>query len=146
MGDLFKDKPMSKEERLLRNVFGYSDETWLNRENEARRFLSEYITTHPQVLDEAVVKVSALSRLVKSQMEYLRSDYLNENCKEEENTFSYAHEILLLGALRWILDMFKDREGDCFIHLCDKGCEAVRSIVKKERAKHHVENSAGRNP
>ena len=140
MRDLFKEtpKPTNPEQRLLRAIWGDSDETWLKRENEAREYMSRYIDSHPEDLSDAVITISQMSRRVKGQMEYLRDDYLHQNHdgdtdSEAENDFAYARMILILGAIRMVLDEFEEKEGDCFVHLCDKGCEAVRAIRKKER-------------
>lgn len=142
MNDLFKEGPQPKnpEQRLLKAIFGATDATWLRRENEAREFLSRYIDSHPDDLSDAVVTVSDLSRHVRYQMDYLRDDYLRQEHNgdaesEAENDFAYAHFILILGALRYVLDEYEEKEGDCYIHLCDKGCEAVQAIRKKEREK-----------
>ena len=138
--DLFKESKeiLNPEQRLIKAIWGDSDEIWLKRENEAREFMSRYIDSHPNDLTDAVITISQMSRWVKDQMEYLRDDYLHQNHdgdkdSEEENDFAYAHMILVLGAIRMILNEFEENEGDCFVHLCDKGCKAVRAIRAKER-------------
>ena len=142
MGDLFEARyePMNAKERLRRVIIGDSDETWLKRENEARQFMSKYIEGHSEMLEDAVVTVSELDGWVKEQMAYLRNEYVGEGRHDGKDAFLYAHEILILATIRWIVDEFKEKEGDCFIHLCDKGCEAARSRMKKEAAKNNAKD------
>jgi len=138
MGDLFQEKSvvMNQEQRMLRAIFGDGEETWLKREAEAADFLSEYIGRNPEDLEDAVITPKELRMYVRNQMENLRRDYIADSRKQEcgeDDAFAYVKQILVLGVLRWIIESFEEKEGNCFIHLCDKGCEAVQSIMKNRK-------------
>lgn len=141
MKDLFCDRTehMTAEQRLIRAIFGDSNDTWLSREEEARTYMSDYIGKHPEDLLDAVIKVSDIESLVRDHMDDKRREYIRDTKqygdpdKDPENAFAYARSIAILGVIRWMLRSFIKTEGNCFIHLCDKGCEAVRAIWKEER-------------
>ena len=139
MKDLFKEYRTFKtpEDRLLHAVFGDDSKTWLSREKEASEFLSEYIDRHPEELEDAVISLGGLSKWLKTQMDHSRNQFLEtaeENFDEEERDeqkFYYAHEVLILSVLRWIVETKENEDSISFIYLCDKGEEAVEHIKSK---------------
>ena len=141
-GDLFREFPesLTPEQKLLRTVFGDSEETWWKRENEAREFMSRYIDSFPDALPDAAITVSEMSQLLKEQMVDQRNAYLHELMETDgertaANDYAYVKKILTLGVIRAVLALYQEEEGDYIFHLCDKGCEAVQFSQKKER--HH---------
>ena len=134
---LFNGGPLSEKNReAFETIFTDSDETLFHNENEAGEFMDSYIDENPDVLTKAVITADELADFVIEQMNALLQKYLNGKRGRDvemgtKDDFNYARFLRILGVLRQIVKDFEIREGNCYFHLCGKGCKAVRAIRMK---------------
>lgn len=134
MNNLFSSHGAQLSESDIKLIHGIiesiSDEPWDRMAEKARNNLSDLIGDDADSLEYAVITISEIADMIRMYLVDMRNTRREEEANglaySREDELCYTHQFLVWHSLMKLLRQYAAECGDDYVHLCDKGCAAVR--------------------